>query len=604
MSGIFFLTAFTTVFTQDMIIFVREYNFHFMRTNSLLRKIPLFLIVSLFALCNMNAQTTPTEHIVKAGETLYGIASMYNTNVNALKNANSGISDNIAVGQRLIIPTVRGTQIFHTIAAKETLFSISRKYNVEISKITNANPGLNEQNFKAGTTIIIPADNFAETKVDTAPAHSEGIAGSNCREMYKVKKKDTFFTIAKKFDLTVDELAAANPDVSASGYNIQKGDYICIPFAVDKSQIINNQQAFEQAGKAAPKNTVHISLLMPFYENGADAKKSFVFYRGLLAAADSLRKSGISFDITAKDAGTSVADINKTLSDGSLDSSDLLIASADEAQLNAIADYCKNKKIRLYLPFNSEFGDVFNNPQIILAQQPKSYEQVSAIQYFISKYGEYNIIYIDCNTQQGRNNYIDQLLPSLKLNGKTYTTVNIEASDDILLRAFNPAKRNAIVLSSSSKNSFKALAKRLDNIASSISSMDYFVFGHKEWTDFELATRNTFFKYDVTILTPQYINVFSPCYAQYLSYYKSNFKQTPSSSDQRTFFLGFDSGMYLLGLISSYGPTFNTQTIRTVPIEKPISYTRVNNWSGMINKAYRVVRFTKSHTTEITDHAQ
>lgn len=134
--------------------------------------------------------------------------------------------------------------------------------------------------------------------------------------------------------------------------------------------------------------------------------------------------------------------------------------------------------------------------------------------------------------------------------------------------------------------------------------MDYFVFGHKEWTDFELATRNTFFKYDVTILTPQYINVFSPCYAQYLSYYKSNFKQTPSSSDQRTFFLGFDSGMYLLGLISSYGPTFNTQTIRTVPIEKPISYTRVNNWSGMINKAYRVVRFTKSHTTEITDHAQ
>ena len=144
----------------------------------------------------------------------------------------------------------------------------------------------------------------------------------------------------------------------------------------------------------------------------------------------------------------------------------------------------------------------------------------------------------------------------------------------------------------------------MDNISARLAAMDYSIFGHKEWIDLDLQLRNTFFKHNVTILTPRYINVFSSYYPQFLEMYKSHFKQAPTSIDQRAFFSGFDFGMYLLKGISSYGPAFETQTVKVSPMEKPISFSRVNNWGGLINKAYRVVRFTKFQTTEITDYAQ
>lgn len=562
-----------------------------------------FGIGSVLSVCSLHAQSSNTEHIVKPGETLYGIATMYNINVGTLKNANAGISDNISVGQKLIIPAVSSSQRFHTIAAKETLYSISRKYNIEISEIIKANPGLNEQNFKAGATIVIPAGGLSATNVNITESKPEGIAGSNCREMYKVKRKDTFFTIAKKFDLTVEELAAANPDIPAPDFKISKGDYLCIPFANDKS-FVSNAQAFEQKNISSPKNNINISLIMPFYENGDKARESVQFYRGMLAAVDSLRKSGTSFNITAKDASNTVADANSQLQDTSIRNSDLIVAAAGEAGLGAIADYCKNNSIKLLLPFNNEFSDVYNNPQVILSGQPESYSRAATVQHFISKYSFTNIIYINCLAGDEKKSYAEMLLPSMNVNGTAYKTINLNATDEELANAFDQSRNNIIVLSSNSKEAYQNVTKRLDNISARLAAMDYSIFGHKEWIDFDLQLRNTFFKHNVTILTPRYINVFSSYYPQFLEMYKSHFKQAPTSIDQRAFFSGFDFGMYLLKGISSYGPAFETQTVKVSPMEKPISFSRVNNWGGLINKAYRVVRFTKFQTTEITDYAQ
>ena len=57
------------------------------------------------------------------------------------------------------------------------------------------------------------------------------------REMYKVKKKDTVYGIAKKYDITVDELREANPDMKMPGYELKHGDYIFIPFAKTASAV-------------------------------------------------------------------------------------------------------------------------------------------------------------------------------------------------------------------------------------------------------------------------------------------------------------------------------------------------------------------------------
>src|SRR3712207_6351043 len=51
------------------------------------------------------------------------------------------------------------------------------------------------------------------------------------RDMYKVKKKDTIFGIAKQYGITMPELMEANPEMKVEGYELKKGDYIFIPFS-------------------------------------------------------------------------------------------------------------------------------------------------------------------------------------------------------------------------------------------------------------------------------------------------------------------------------------------------------------------------------------
>ena len=50
------------------------------------------------------------------------------------------------------------------------------------------------------------------------------------QELYKVKKKDTIYGIAKKYNITIDELISANPAMQKPDYTLHKGDQLLIPY--------------------------------------------------------------------------------------------------------------------------------------------------------------------------------------------------------------------------------------------------------------------------------------------------------------------------------------------------------------------------------------
>lgn len=51
----------------------------------------------------------------------------------------------------------------------------------------------------------------------------------NWREKYQVKKKDTLYGIAKKYNISVDALIEASPEMKVDGFELEKGSYVCIP---------------------------------------------------------------------------------------------------------------------------------------------------------------------------------------------------------------------------------------------------------------------------------------------------------------------------------------------------------------------------------------
>ena len=139
-------------------------------------------------------------YIVKPGDTLYGISNQYGVSVIDLYNLNNLKSNNIQVGQTLLIPTKEGTNpggIFtYTVKKGDSLYNIAKRYETTVEKIIQTN-NLKSINLSIGQKLLIPET--GET-VATPPSFIN----------YVVKKGDSLYAIARLYNLTVDQILKDN----------------------------------------------------------------------------------------------------------------------------------------------------------------------------------------------------------------------------------------------------------------------------------------------------------------------------------------------------------------------------------------------------------
>lgn len=560
-----------------------------MPTSHIKRMIAAFLpIVFVFA-ANAYSQATKSTHTVKPGETLYAISKMYDVSADEIKQANPGLTDAVNAGMELYIPTGGNDNIFYTIQPKETLYSISRRYGVDKDVVVKANPGLDEQNFKAGTTIKIPVSRLKAVRVDTSVVAQKpaGLAGANCREMHITEKGETLGSIAKKYNVELVDLFDANPDIRKSAdKKLHKGTYVCIPFAKPKDTGVPTPTVSKVSDEnvVARKSSYKVVLLMPFYTDG---NRSVEFYRGLLYAMNEMRKNGTDFTVEACNAGQSVADINKILSGENVQSADIVISSGSEAVSNIVANFCKQYRIKMFLPFSTAFDAVYDNPYVVMCNMPVSYANAACAKYFLaSLHGNANVVWFNGASHADVST---KILYEINSRNIGCAKVSAVSSKGDFVAAFKKGVPNVVYVSSPLKSDYVALNSMLEKCKDDLSGVDFTVFGHESWKDFDSPTRNTFFNWGVNICTEQFINVYAANYGVSRSFYIDTFKKTPTAYAQRAFYLGMDCAGKLFGTPDGL-------------LSKPFSFERVNTWGGTVNKAVRIVKFTKNHTVVINDY--
>lgn len=136
-------------------------------------------------------------YIVKKGDSLYSIANKYNTTVDELKRINNLTSNILSIGQVLKLPSDKASNvekeentISYTVQKGDSLYSIARKYDTTIDRIKDLN-NLTTNLLSIGQVLLIPTDTNLETT-------------------YTVKKGDSLYSIAKKYNTTVDRLKQLN----------------------------------------------------------------------------------------------------------------------------------------------------------------------------------------------------------------------------------------------------------------------------------------------------------------------------------------------------------------------------------------------------------
>lgn len=130
----------------------------------------------------------PIRHVVRKGETVYSISRQYNVPLEQIYEAYPNARYGIKAGETIVIQqspeTVSDKYLYYVVKHGDTLYSLAKRYHTTVEDILSANPAVSEKNFKAGETVRI-AVNSNSKNVHTETVEEERLASV---ESYKVGK--------------------------------------------------------------------------------------------------------------------------------------------------------------------------------------------------------------------------------------------------------------------------------------------------------------------------------------------------------------------------------------------------------------------------------
>jgi peptidoglycan endopeptidase LytE len=237
------------------------------------------IIVLFFFSVGAFAQDNFINHKISKGENLSVIAKKYGVKVKDIADANPNAPKVLKLNSTLLIPnknkstaktkskneeiavndTPLNTSGTHEVASKETLWGISKKYNVSVDDLKKANPSLETEGLKIGQQIIIPSNNVVSINEKPVEAVTEVV--STDVELYReVKAKETKYGISKEYGITVAELERQNPSIKGK---VPVGYLLKIRVPKEKADAIQAAKTLQEANVQADVSSVQIAGTAP-----------------------------------------------------------------------------------------------------------------------------------------------------------------------------------------------------------------------------------------------------------------------------------------------------------------------------------------------------
>ena len=567
----------------------------------------LFISVS-YAVSYAQENQSYFLHTIEKGQSLYSISKMYNVTTSDIIRLNPGCDEKIYAGQTIKIPKGKESQkgeTFHTIQAGETLYKLTTMYNVSAKDICEANPGLSAENFRIGQVILIPQKEEKEVAVQTPPVEQSNIQGPvvpRCKDMHKVKRKETIFSVSREYGISEQELIAANPELKKG---MKKGQFLCIPYPAattvqptqkeDPYAIPPSNSELFRKSKETPKemSTIKAALILPFQED----KRMVEYYEGLLMAVDSLKRTGTSLDLYVYDSGKDISTLNTILAKSEMKKMDIIFGPMHQNQIKPLSDFAEKNDIRLVIPFSQKGEEVFNNPAVYQINTPQSYLYSEVYEHFTRQFPNAHVIFIEpAIADKEKAEFISGLKQELKSKGVSMQTVNESATKETLKAALRNDKENIFIPTSSTNVLLIKALPQLTLLVRDNPEQNIHLFGYPEWQIYTKDHLDSFFELDVYFYSSFYTNTLFPAAVQFTNNYHKWYSKDLTSKFPNYAMLGFDTGFFFLKGLSRYGSELenNLPKMNLTPIQTGFKFQRVNNWGGFINKKVFFIRFTKN----------
>lgn len=548
-------------------------------------------------------QNKTFRHTVSRGETVYSIAKMYNITVEEIYRNNNGSREEITEGQYLTIPQRRvisnekeENYRYHTISAKETLYSVSRTYSLKPEDVITANPGLTAETFQIGKIIRIP---FFESNEVFVPYEKQ-----TADIRHTVKRGETLYSISKQYDISVEDIQRKNPIVERG---LKNGTELIIPV---KQTVLDgkNARALEsqanqlltQTKQSSSVNVLNVGLLMPFLDKKADLHLRIQeYYEGFLLAVEKLKNEGANINLYVFDIGSSnTKKLESLLGTMEMQSLNLLIGGVSDEQIKVMSDFSKAHNIKYVIPFSSKNTEVLNNGNAFQVNTPQSNYYTEASSVFMDMFKNANIIVVK-TPKNDKADFISVLQADIRK--KNMQAKNVQFSADFqktLLPFLVNGKENVIVPSSADSQTLSSILDALTKIREEQPDYTIRLFGYPEWQTYPESMQKEYHLFDTYIYTSFYVDENEYNTKSFEENFKKWYNRDLINTYPKYGMLGYDTGLFFMSALHRYGSHFeqNIRRVRADSIQFAFHFERVNNWGGFINMGLYFVHYNSNGT--------
>ena len=628
----------------------------------------LLIIIIVFCQSFVFAQNYKT-HIVKQGETIENIAKLYRVTPSDIYALNPDAKKRIDTNDVLIIPKTKDVndekvetrQLIgynnHRVKRKETLYSLSKEYNIEIADIKEHNKQLYSENLQKGDVIRIPKYKTVVSKVTVK---------ENTVKKYTVQPKDGKWLIAYKFGLTVPELNALNPDMPEV---LQPGDQINVPnlSATEEKTLEPNYNYYEVLPKEGfyrlkvklgltedqlealnpgikesglkegmvikvPGNatlgtiegtiansnltkslknlsTKRLAVLLPFRLDRIDTdsvqeakdivKKdkmisvSLDFYSGVKMALDSAKQLGISTYLKVFDTENQTAQISKILSDNDFSSYDAVIGPIMVSHFDRVASRLKSDSVPAISPLMKPTNLYDNVFQTIPNDE---YLENAMINYVKADSLRSHVVIVSDHSNRALNDRIKNHMPGAS---QIYSKKNKEGKDAFnvsaadLSAAFRPGK-NYVFLETNNAGLVLNVVSSLNSMTNRDRELILVTTNRTDAFDYEHLSN-----YHLSNLKFHYPSVYKPYNSEipngFIKQYRQEYGVVPNKYAIRGFDLTLDILLRLASNTNFYKAS--TNDIETEYLENKFRYEKKLS-GGYYNESVYIVQYTPDLTIE------
>ncbi len=583
-----------------------------------------------------NGQTFYVHEVIQ-GNTLWGLQNLYKVSAEIIIQHNPSVVDGLKVGQLIYIP-VNGVaalkpnapsqaqpgthvveNVVHVVAGGETVYGISKKYNITPEQLLELNPEA-KNGLSVGQVLLISKGTpGASIPVGNTPSEvipepvrepSTVVIFKDSLVQHRVMKGETLYSISKRFMVPVETLMEVN---KLKSQNIKEGDVLIIPLKKENvGQVpyrpvpppatgvtINAPARNDGEFQFQQKNQLRIAILLPIEygkstRSNGKTRAAIQFYAGVKMAIDTLGKMGLNAHVTLFDTRSDSATTVGVLEKMNESQWDLVIGPLFHTPAQLVANWAKQNRVPLLLPTPMSPALLKMNPYVYMSIPTDARIMEGMAQHIVQRHAKDNIILIKSGLAEDEQNYeiLKNKINSLLGAGAYRKTVKEISGKANLQSSFVRGMRNIYIMPSKNKSHVTDFWKAFESFQlrnSDGNNPNIVLYGMREWEEWKELTRE-----QKTIVNLHYASATSwvittAGFNNFARQYRSRFMAEP----ERLTVQGYDATHYF---IRNY--FMKNMTNYNAVINK-FNYQSTGEGHGMENRTVFILRYEENKLIEL-----